>query len=161
MALFCAFAAKAKPITATTRRIAFFVLMSIISSICFYADKNRQFYRVARRNCAQIEIIFHFCGGVLVFVVFLHADISREFGTTIRQVRAEAYRLSTTAARVLRQALRVEIRMREHRQEDSLDFHPFFILSYLPRCCNRTSRFVGTALQFSRFEFCHLVCNAL
>ena len=31
------------------------------------------------------------------------ADISREFGTTIRQVRAEAYRFSTTVARILRQ----------------------------------------------------------
>ena len=31
------------------------------------------------------------------------ADISREFGTTIRQVRAEAYRFSTTAARISRQ----------------------------------------------------------
>ena len=31
------------------------------------------------------------------------ADISRESGTTIRQVRAEAYRFSTTAARISRQ----------------------------------------------------------
>ena len=58
-------------------------------------------------------------------VVILQADISREFGTTIRQVRAEAYRLSTTAARISRQTLRMEIGMREHRKQDSLDFHPF------------------------------------
>ena len=55
----------------------------------------------------------------------MQADISREFGTTIRQVRAEAYRLSTTAARISRRPIRVEIGMREHRQQDSLDFHPF------------------------------------
>ncbi len=54
-------------------------------------------------------------GLLLGFFVFLQADISRDFGTTIRQVRAEVYRLSTTAARISRQTLRVEIGMREHR----------------------------------------------
>jgi hypothetical protein len=49
------------------------------------------------------ESFLWFYGEVSVFVVFLRADISREYGTTIRQVRAEAYRLSTTAARISRQ----------------------------------------------------------
>jgi hypothetical protein len=44
-------------------------------------------------------------------VVFLQADISREFGTTIRQVRAEAYRFSTTAARISRQIKKEHLRV--------------------------------------------------
>ena len=94
-------------------------------------------------------------------IVFLQTDISRVFGTTIRQVRAEAYRLSTTATRILRQTPRMEIGMREHRKQDSLGFHPFFILSYLPQYCNRISRFVGTELQFLYFESFHPACNVL
>ena len=35
--------------------------------------------------------------------VILQADISQDIGTTIRQVRAEAYRLCTTATCILRQ----------------------------------------------------------
>ena len=36
-------------------------------------------------------------------VVLLQSDISREYGTTIRQVRTEAFRFGTTAPRFLRQ----------------------------------------------------------
>jgi len=45
-------------------------------------------------------------------VVILQSDISREIGTTIRQVRAEAYRLSTTAARISRQSYKLTPRIR-------------------------------------------------
>ena len=69
----------------------------------FLVDKGLLRHALDCVHCAKIRIIFHFCGGVWDFVVFLQADISRDFSTTIRQVRAEAYRLSTTAARISRQ----------------------------------------------------------
>ena len=42
------------------------------------------------------------------------------------KVRAVAYRFSTTYLLHSAATIRVEIGMREHRQQDSLDFHPFF-----------------------------------
>ena len=43
------------------------------------------------------------------------------------KVRAVAYRFSTTYLLRSAASLRVEIGMREHRQQDSLDFHPFLL----------------------------------
>ena len=60
-------------------------------------------------------------------VVVLQAEISQESGMTFRKsARWPIVSVRLTSC-ILRQTLRVEIGMREHRQQDSLDFHPFLL----------------------------------
>ena len=59
-----------------------------------------------------------------IFCIFA-TDISQELGMTYRKsARWPIVSVRLTSC-ILRQTLRMEIGMREHRQQDSLDFHPF------------------------------------
>ena len=76
----------------------------LLDEVKFLVDKSLLRHVLDCVQRAKVGIIFHFLRVFEIFVVILRADISREFGTTIRQVRAEAYRFSTTAARISRQS---------------------------------------------------------